>query len=367
MKSQQGNDTAFFQKKLVEYDKLIDKDIALYVENVQRSTLKKYGKNSREASDAYLEVLARGGKHIRGALVMCGYEMLGGSDTKMIVQAARALEMIHTYLLIIDDINDRSATRRGGPSAHKLIAQKHQAHKLLGDSEHFGESIAMNAALVGSHSAQTLLANLDVESDILIKALSVLNDALITTAHGQFNDLYNEVNPSVSDQDVMNVMEWKTAYYTFLNPLTFGMVLAGADYGSTDAIAPYALNAGLAFQLTDDILGTFGTEFESGKSPMDDMREGKRTLLVNYALKHADAGDVKFLQSMLGNQKLTKTEFKRCQNIIESSGALVSARTQAEKLVEQAIDALDKTRKYWNDEGVKFLTGLSQYLLERNS
>jgi geranylgeranyl diphosphate synthase, type I len=195
----------------------------------------------------------------------------------------------------------------------------------------------------------------------------VLNYAMVTTVHGQFNDIFNEVSDTTSEQDVFNVMEWKTAHYTFLNPLTFGMVLAGADCGPTDAIAPYALNAGMAFQITDDILGTFGTEFESGKSPLDDMREGKRTLLIVHALKHASAADKTFLLRQVGNPKLTQADFKRCKEIIVSSGALEFAQNHAKKYIDQALRSLENTNQLWSEEGRRFLAGLAESLLSRKA
>lgn len=363
----QAQNTDVFVKKLHDYKKLIDGDIELYTKTVQKSTLQKYGAHSRVAVDAYLEILGRGGKRIRGALTMVGYEMCGGKDKKMIVEAARAVEMIHAYILIIDDINDRSLSRRGGPTAHVSLADYHKKQNFSGDSVHFGESIAMNAALVGSHAAQMTLANLIVDSQLLLNAISVLNYGMITTAHGQFNDIFNEVSSDVVEQDVRNVLEWKTAHYTFLNPLTFGMVLAGADCKQTDAIAEYSLNAGLAFQITDDILGTFGTEFDSGKSPLDDIREGKKTLLTIYALEYASPADKNFLIQMLGNYKISQTEFNRCKEILVETGALEYAQKEAQKCVDRAVLSLKTHKDLWNETGTEFLTSLAQYLTNRTS
>jgi geranylgeranyl diphosphate synthase type I len=152
-----------------------------------------------------------------------------------------------------------------------------------------------------------------------------------------------------------------------LNPLHIGMVLAGADCHNTDAITDYAMHTGKAFQITDDILGTFGSEFESGKSPMDDTREGKRTLLTLYALEHTNHANKNFLIQMLGNAGLTPAEFERCKDILIESGALTYAQTQAKTHIEQAITALDKEADRWSAEGTQFLRGLAQYLLTRTA
>ena len=360
-------DVDYFAQKLGEYKTLIDKEIETYTKQVQKSTLQKFGANSRIAMDAYLEILSRGGKRIRGALTILGYEMVGGQDRKMIMQAAMAVEMIHAYILIIDDIADRSPTRRGGPTAHEALAAYHKKRAWADDSKHFGESMAMNAALTGNHAAQMLLANLDVDAELLVKAISVLNYAMVTTGHGQFNDIFNEVTGEVTERDVDNVLEWKTAHYTLLNPLTFGMCLAGVGCGPTDAIATYSLEAGRAFQITDDILGVFGEEFESGKSPLDDIREGKRTILTVHALQNASQTDKNFLMQMLGNSRLTSVEFKRCKEILVESGSLEYAQDRAEKHIQEALRSLEEQKSFWSEDGTRFLRGLALYLLGRRS
>lgn len=227
----------------------------------------------------------------------------------------------------------------------------------------------MNAALLGNHAAQMLLTILDVDPKLRSIAIGTINQGMITTAHGQFNDIFNEVSGEVTERDVQNVLEWKTAYYTFLNPLTFGMVLAGAKIPMTDAVRDYSLNAGRAFQVTDDILGTFGQEFESGKSPLDDIREGKRTLLTIYALEHAEQADKNFLIQMLGNANLSQSEFNRCKAILVESGALDYADKQAQEAIHAAIASLDEQAKagVWSAEDTKFLRGLAEALIHRRT
>lgn len=360
-------DVQVFKRKLAAYKEVIDVDITAYSKQVKKSTLQHYGKDARLEVDAFLSVLSRGGKRIRGALAMLGYEMSGGTNTDMIIQVARVLEMMHAYILIIDDIQDRSIMRRGAPAAHVMLADHHDKHELAGDSGHFGVSIALNASISGMHAAQTLLANIDAPQDLRLKALSILNRTMLVTVHGQTNDIMNEVIAEVSQKDVDRVLEWKTAHYTFLNPLQLGMVLAGAEDETAEAITDYAMHAGRTFQITDDILGTFGSEFESGKSPMDDTREGKRTLLTVYALERAANGNKNFLIQMLGNENLTPAEFHRCKDIIAETGALDFAKHQADKHVEQALASLDKEGERWTAEGVQFLRGLAEYLLTRTS
>jgi geranylgeranyl diphosphate synthase type I len=360
-------DSELFLQKLAEYKKLLDADIQAYSKQLQKQTLQDYGAHSRIAVDAYLDILARGGKRIRGALAIAGYEMAGGQDRTMIVQAGRALEMIHAYLLIMDDIQDRSLTRRGGSTAHISLARYHEKKHLSGDAAHYGISIALNSMGIGNHAAQATVTRLDVSDNVKVKALELLNEAIITTAHGQTSDIMNEVNGPVTMRDVNNVLEWKTAHYTFLNPLAFGMTLAGVNDKDIESIKGYALNAGRAFQITDDILGTFGTEFESGKSPFDDIKEGKRTILTLYALEHAEKADKNFLIQMLGNQHITQTEFNRCKDILIETGALDFAKEESRRCVQEALGSLDANGQNWSNEGISFLRGLAQYLIDRKA
>ncbi len=360
-------DTELFTAILADYKRLIDADIAEYSKDLERETLQQFGANARLEIDSYLSILARGGKRIRGALTILAYEMCGGTDKRMIVNAARALEMLHAYILIIDDFQDRSGIRRSGPTAHVLLGNYHRRHDLANDSDHFGASIAINAALSGAHAAQQVLTELNVDAELRLKAIKTINNTMVVTAHGQTNDIINEVVAEVTLRDIERVLEWKTAHYTFLNPLAVGMILAGADQKSIDAITDYAMHAGKAFQITDDILGTFGSEFESGKSPTDDIREGKRTLIIAHALEHTNDDNKNFLVQMLGNAQLTPVEFERCKDILIESGALTYAQKTAQKHVTKAIASLEKHPAEWSSSGVQFLRGLAQYILGRTA
>lgn len=356
-----------FKSTLLSYKNRIDKQIQIYVKDSQKQTLKNYGPKARLALDAYLELLQRGGKRIRGSLVIHAYEMQGGTDKNMIEQAALAVEMLHAYILIIDDIQDRSPLRRDGPTAHKLLENYHQKHELAGDSAHFGLSIALNAALEGAHAANRILTELNVDESIKLEVINLANKTMQTTAYGQTGDILNEVVAEVTEQDIDSVLELKTAHYTIKNPIQIGMTLAGADLKSIKKVEKFAHHAGRLFQITDDILGTFGSEFESGKSPMDDTREGKRTVLTVYALEHADNGNKNFVYSCLGYENLSPASFERFKQILVDCGALKYAHECAENDAEQAKKALKKFPESWPAEGTDFLEKLLQNLLDRKS
>jgi geranylgeranyl diphosphate synthase type I len=359
--------TTGFAEQLARYKQQIDADIAAYATHVGTSTRQQYGMYPADVTGVFLDVLSRGGKRIRGALALVGYEMCGGTDTAMITRAATALEMINTYILMIDDIQDRSELRRGRATAHKMLEAYHREGGYRGESMHVGVGLTLNAALSGMHGAQMLLAGLSVDEDLRLKAISIINQAMVVTAHGQTQDIMNELIDDVTVSDVEHVLQWKTAYYTFLNPLCTGMVLAGAGCEDTDAIRTYALGAGMAFQITDDIIGVFGSDEQTGKSAMDDLREGKQTLLTTYTLTHASEADAAFLRKCLGNEQLTFDDFMRCRSIIEASGALAYARAQAEDHIADALAALETHADRWRAESVAFLRGLAHSLLDRTT
>lgn len=344
---------------LAAYKKQIDADIARYAAHVHTATRKQYGQAAGQVTDVFLDMLQRGGKRLRGALVMIGYELCGGRDQAMIVRAATALEMIQAYILIIDDIQDRAHLRRGKPTAHEMLAAAYAAQGPE-TAKHVGMSLALNAAYSGGHAAQMLLAGLQADAGRRNKVLGIVNQALVVTAHGQTNDALNALRDDVTEADVARVMEWKTSYYTFLNPLCVGMVLAGADCADTDAIRPYALAAGQAFQLTDDILGAFGRDAATGKEAMGDIREGKRTVLTAYALAHLRGPDRAVLAAALGNERLGATEFAQARQLIERSGALAHAQQLAAAAAQEAVGALKVHNRSWNVPAVQRLRDLAR-------
>jgi geranylgeranyl diphosphate synthase type I len=355
-----------FKSTLLAYQQLLDDDIAHYCNQLIKQVDTTYGGSSFLVTSAYTDILKRGGKRLRGTLTMVGYEMCGGTNRAMILDAARAVEMMHAYILIIDDIQDRSALRRGGPSAHALLKTAHTEQKWRGDAAHTGTSLAMSAALLGLHNAQIILANLDADPELRLKAVTIMNHTMAVTNHGQIHDIINEINPKrVTLTDVKNVLQWKTAHYSVLNPIHIGMVLAGAPCEDTNGITEYALHAGKAFQIVDD-LQVVG-EGETGKTASDDIREGKQTLLTVYVSQHASAKDAAFLASCLGKQDLTEKEFKKCRAILIESGAADYAQKIAESHIKLARDSLAQHADRWTPQTVQFLDGLANYILTRSS
>lgn len=347
-------------EKVLAHKKEIDADLERLSATWHKEWSQDYTTHSVEVLDVLLGLLNRGGKRLRGALAMESYYLHGGTRQRIALGAARVIELVQASLLTIDDIADNSETRRGGPSVHTALAELHKTKGLRGDSYHYGISQATNAAVLANHYALIELMALPAPDTAKVRAAELLSQDISVTIVGQINDLFNEVVTEHVPHDVIiNTLTWKTAYYTFVSPLELGACLAGSD-GLSDRLRRYALNAGVAFQISDDVLGTFGNGFEVGKSADDDIREGKATLLVSHAAKHASAEQARILDAVLGNPSAKKSECDKVRDIFESTGARYYATETAEKYAELAIAALGKQPE-------SFLVELARFAVSRTS
>jgi len=348
------------------YKSQIDINIQAFCDRLLTETEQDFGPYSREAIETYCSLLARGGKRLRGSLTIAAYKMAGGTDDAMIVDAARVVEMLNSNLLIFDDIADLSDKRRGGPTVHRMFEHYHHDAKLYGNSQHFGVAMGLHVGLAGTYLVATELGRLKVADSIKLAATTNLNHAIYTTVHGQFNDIANEAVRLVNQRQVERTLTWKAAYYTLLQPFQFGLLLAGSQDANHPMVRDYAMNLGLAFQIIDDILGTFGDN-ETGKSNREDITEGKITLLVSRAIQQSDADQKKTLLAALGNKKLTDAEYEEVKHIMQATGALDFARETAAVHAEEAVRALDNAPKEWSKDGIAFLRELALFVTSRRS
>jgi len=342
---------------IAKYKPAIDDAIEKFCQVSLADMRSKYGDNLAHIFDAFLAVLRRGGKHFRGALAIYSYELFGGKDHRISRQIGLVMELLQTYLLVIDDVIDQSDLRRGGPAAHKLIERMHIAQKLFGDPGHFGHSQVICSGVIGQNLAYDILAKLPVDDSVRLSALAFINDIMIKTNIGQIMDVNNEAWRTDEEAEILKTLQQKTAYYSFFMPMKLGAVVSGQD---AKFIEPYAMNIGLAFQLYDDIFGTFGDEAKTGKSAKSDIVEGKRTILVSYALTNSSAANRKTLEKALGNSKLTDNDFAKVLDILRSSGALDYTRELAAHYAALAKQALDLAPKSFEHQ-LGMLNIITQY------
>ncbi|MEQ6897337.1 polyprenyl synthetase family protein [Microbacterium sp. KR10-403] len=301
----------------------------------QRAQTGSYGAEAGRMMDAAAAAVT-GGKRLRARFCITGYravaEASGPSPAPIpdaVLGAAGALEVFHAAALVHDDIIDNSDTRRGRPSAHRRIESAHEAAGWSGDAVAFGRA---GALLLGD-----LLVALS--DDLLERALSGASPEIAASTRsqygvmrrdvtiGQFLDIAEEsAHATAPDTEhaerALRVASLKSARYSVEQPLLIGARLAGADEAQLDALSRFGHPVGMAFQLRDDVLGVFGDASETGKPAGDDLREGKRTVLIAYARETLPASTRAVVDELLGDPALDDAQVASLQRTIQDTGAL---------------------------------------------
>jgi len=308
--------------------------------------------------------LLSGGKRLRPAFCWWGYRGAGGADTEPALRAAAALEFLQACALIHDDVMDGSDTRRGMPSAHHRFAMHHRGSEWLGSPEAFGVGAAILLGDLCLSWADELLLTSGVPADRLHAAKRVYDEMRTELMAGQYLDLLEQARGGGSVERAMRVVRFKSAKYTIERPLHMGAALAGADASIAAAYSGYGLPLGEAFQLRDDVLGVFGDPDETGKPAGDDLREGKRTVLIATAMDRSSPAQAAQIRRHLGDPGLDATGVALLREVIAETGALDHAESLIASLTDQAIASLDSV--HLHDPSREVLTGLA-YAATRRS
>jgi geranylgeranyl diphosphate synthase type I len=291
------------------------------------------------------EFQARGGKRLRPLLCLCGWYAACSADesTDVAISVAASLELFHMFALIHDDVMDRSDTRRGRATVHRLFASTWSSNSNSSQegAEWFGISGAILLGDLALILSEEMLTNSGM-SDAQARAVRPFIDHMrMEVLVGQYHDLLAEQHLSADIEATLQVIRYKTAKYTVERPLHLGAVLAGCDRRTLDACTAYALPIGEAFQLRDDILGVFGDPAVTGKSGVDDLRDGKRTTLIALALQRGSASDVKLICRLVGKLDLDAAGADAIREVLVSTGALAIVEDMIASREEQAQHVLD--------------------------
>jgi geranylgeranyl diphosphate synthase type I len=281
-----------------------------------------------------------GGKRLRPAFCYWGFRSAGGEDSDAVVRAAASLELLQACALVHDDVIDASDTRRGAPSVHRRFAATHRAAGWHGDPEAFGAAAAILLGDLALIWADTMLAESGVAPAALQRAFSVWDTMRVEVMCGQYLDVVEQARGGGSVERALRVARFKSAKYTVERPLHLGAALAGADADLLSALTDYGLPIGEAFQLRDDVLGVYGDPAETGKPAGDDLREGKRTVLVAFALEAANEAQQESLRRLLGDPALDQDGVTILRDIIAATGAVDRVEQLIAERYEQAHHAL---------------------------
>lgn len=282
-----------------------------------------------------------GGKRIRPALVVIGYQAMGGEGND-ILKAAIAAELFHAFFLVHDDIIDKSSSRRNRPTVHRVFEEDCRRFKKLSDPEvsQLGQSLALLGGDLLCAVAYEALTQSDFPPERIVSALRRMHAMAESTLVGQVLDVLLPLQTEVREAEVARVHLLKTARYSFESPLHLGMILAGARGDALEQMSRYALPVGIAFQVQDDLLGMFGSEKEVGKPVTSDLAEGKQTLLTVFARKRVGRAESTQLNALIGKRDLTPAEIEEARSIFRRTGAVSHSEACAERLVRQATRAL---------------------------
>jgi geranylgeranyl diphosphate synthase type I len=290
--------------------------------------------------DALTSFLLDGGKRLRPAFAYWGWRGAGGADCDEVVTAVAALEWVQACALVHDDVMDASETRRGKPAMHRRFATLHRDAGWSGDPDGFGTAVAILLGDVALIWADEMLNTSGLPAEALLRVQPVYDEMRTEIMAGQYLDLLGQATGDRSVERAMTTVRFKAAKYTVERPLHFGAALAGAPQELTSAYSAYGLPLGAAFQLRDDVLGVFGDPAETGKPAGDDLREGKRTVLVAKTLELATAAQAAVVERHLGDPGLDDAGIAATREVIVDSGALAETEKLIGELTEQALAAL---------------------------
>ena len=298
--------------------------------------------------DASKHLIEAGGKRLRPFLVLKACELVGGEREDALPMAA-AVELLHTFTLVHDDIMDSDAKRRGKPTVHTL----------------WGIPIAISAGdMLYAKAYEAVLSSVrsnKVTPRRILKILSLITEATISICEGQALDIIFEKRELISEEEYFNMITKKTA--GLLETSTkVGAIAGGGKAAQVRRLGRYAYYSGLAFQVIDDYLGITADEKVLGKPVGSDICEGKRTLILIHALTHATETERKQMYSVLGHEDATPTEIEEVSQIIHSLGSLEYAYKKAEQLVAKAKRQLSP---FPPSQTKETLLNLADYILSR--
>ncbi|GAA2757809.1 hypothetical protein GCM10009872_31690 [Actinopolymorpha rutila] len=277
-----------------------------------------------------------GGKRLRPAFCHWGFVGVDGTppgDTA--VRAAAALELLHTFALVHDDVMDGSSSRRGAPALHATLLARHTDRGWRGDARRFGEGLAV---LVG-----------DLAFTLAHRIAAGLPDSAARTWHqmctelvvGQHLDMLGSATGERDADYATSVATLKSGRYTVVRPLQLGACLAGGSGSLVATYAEYGGPLGVAFQLRDDLLGAFGDSAATGKPVGEDLREGRPTLLLAVAAERAGPADRRLLDRV-GDPDLDEGEVAALTGVLRRTGADVEVEQQVKLAVDRALLALER-------------------------
>ncbi|MDD2680232.1 MAG: polyprenyl synthetase family protein [Candidatus Omnitrophica bacterium] len=331
----------------------VERELSLFIRELNRNY--SLSKLSPVLFSNIKEFISRKGKRIRPILFCIGYRGFSKNTPPGLYRSALSLELLHDFMLVHDDIIDKSDMRRGGPSMHVLLNKYIQRAKNL---KFKGDDLAIVTGDVMYAMALDAFLAIREKPERKELALKKLISAALHTGSGEFIELLLGTKPieKISKKDIYKIYAYKTANYTFASPLAMGAILAGAKETQVKKLFGYGMLLGRSFQIKDDIIGTFGERKKTGKSNLTDINEAKRTLLIWHAYNHCDRKSKAAIKKVFSGKRAGKKELLKIRRLLSATGSLDYARREIKNLLlksERIIQSL-KMRKECRAALVKF-------------
>ena len=311
----------------------------------------KYSNEIRNLIENVIEYNLRGGKRIRPVTIIFAYKSFEDKDDDRIIDAAISLELMQAFLLIHDDIMDKSDLRRGGETIHKIYEKKY--------GKDFGVSMAILAGDLLCSYTYDCITESNFDNLQKVNAIKYLSWIINREVYGQTIDIIPGFE-NLSEKDIWKIYELKTATYTMQGPIYLGCVLANAPIEKIKKLQEYAHNLGIAFQIQDDLNGIFCSIDKLGKPNNCDINEGKKTLIIVKTLELCNKEDKEFLLNNYGKQNIDQESIEKIGKIIKNCGAYDYCLNKFKELVEIAKNSLKDVEL--NTEGKNNLIEMADYI-----
>lgn len=310
-------------------------------------------------------LILRSGKRLRPYLTYLAYYGFGGRSEAAILDLAASQELLHNFLLIHDDVFDRDVMRYGGLNISGAYRLKLPRQLRPSERHHLADTMALMGGDITLGFGFRQIIESDFPAELRIAALSRIERMIFEVAGGEILDVLipTFALTDVTEERLLRVCRYKTASYSFEAPLQLGAIMAQASAAQLNAITGFAIPLGVAFQLADDLLGTFGNETELGKSVLTDLREGKRTVLVLKAMDLADAEGRAVLTASLGNRRANYSDLEQVRAVLQDCGARAYVEALAEAQIAQSLLALPAVG--FAAEATRELESLVQFSIHR--
>lgn len=303
-------------KELLFTDKeAVDKEINAAINSITHKVLR----------DTAVHIFDAGGKRIRPSVLLTAYKALGGVDIESVLPVAAAVELVHNWSLVHDDIIDKSEVRRGLPTIH----------------EKWDENVAILSGDMLNNLAYRLIATANISAKTANAINVELSNAIMELIDGELMDVEFESQEEVSEEAYFSMIGKKTGALLRVSA-KIGSMLGTNDSDLIDAFEEYGQKIGIAFQIQDDLLDLIADGDTFGKEIGKDVKEGKKTFMVIHAINNAETSEANYLKQIINNSPASENDVKIAIEIMRKSGSLDYARQVLDELIEDATKAINK-------------------------